>query len=155
VYVVYLFVAADMSAVSLMLAQGITDLTNTFGVRGAREKLQAQAAAIRTALDQDATSGLASTIDLRSSLERPRSYEASVILAKTYDARALPDEDALVTDLQDFLRIYQDALAQREDLHARPASPIVTPPPTTPKPPPVLEFKPKNDSAWDLAGTPG
>lgn len=144
VYLAYLF-AADMSTIYLCLAQGITDLTREHGWKKARELLRTQADALRSALGRG---DLDKTIDLRSHVARPRSYEASVILAKAYEARALPKEAGPVADLGSFLKLYRDGLALREGLRGYPSNPIATPPPSAPKPRAILQFKPKDDSDY-------
>lgn len=62
VYVVYIF-AADLRSVVLTLNQGITDLTNEVGPGSARQKLAADAAAIRAQLPATSLDGLSETID--------------------------------------------------------------------------------------------
>lgn len=146
-YLVYLF-AADMSVVYLCLAQGITDLSREHGWKKARELLRTQAEALRSALGRE---DLDEQIDLRSQVARPRSYEASVILAKPYEARALSAEAELVADLQSFVKLYQDGLAVREGLRRLAGNPIATPPPPVSKPRVDLQFRPKDDNDYKQA----
>lgn len=144
IYVVYLF-AADMSAVTLSLNQGVTELNKRLGAVKGRAQLASQAAAIRGALVDD-TTDLQETIDLRSRAPLPRSYEAGNILALRYEIGALPAEAAMQTDLHRFVRLYEAALATRDRLRASEPETILT---TTPaKSDDDGEFKPKNDAEY-------
>jgi MrcB-like, N-terminal domain len=126
-YVVYLF-AADMKTVALSLNQGVTEIGNRLGRRAARRALQAQAAAIRSQFTADAIADLDDTIDLRSSAALPVDYEYGHIVGRTYAIEALPDEAAMVTDLQRFVRLYALALEARAEGQFERAAAIVTPP---------------------------
>jgi hypothetical protein len=96
-YLVYLF-DADMKTVALSLNQGITELIERFGGPGGRERLRAQARAVRAAMEPATIAGLDHVIDLRSKADLPRAYEAGNIVARTYDLAQLPTEDELRSD---------------------------------------------------------
>jgi hypothetical protein len=146
-YVVYLF-AEDMETVSLSLNQGVTELIERYKTADGRQRLKTQADAIRSALPDHLAEGLAASIDLKSRAPLPVHYEFGNIFATTYKVRDLPDETTLVEDLQRFVRLYEEALAVREDIRQTIPGKIVT---TVKKPKPSkkadkpAEFKPKND----------
>lgn len=126
-YVVYLF-AADMKSVALSLNQGVTEIGNRLGRRAARRALQNEAAAIRSQFVADAIVDLDDTIDLRSSAALPVDDEYGHIVGRTYAIEALPDEAAMVTDLQRFVRLYALALEARDEGQFERNAVIVTPP---------------------------
>lgn len=146
-YLAYLF-AADLQTIALTLLHGGEDLHERHGAAAA-EMLKRQASAIRDRLVKDETSDLETAISLGSNLRRPRLYEHGTILARSYPTRHLPSEDALVSDLHRFLRLYAIALRAREQARQAGAKEIVTPAAEThPATLRAIEFKPKNDSEY-------
>ncbi|MGY4968484.1 MrcB family domain-containing protein [Streptomyces nigrescens] len=147
-YLVYLF-AEDMKTVSLSLNQGVTELREAFGTTKAEERLRGEAAAIRGAMpDSDATD-LEDAIDLGGRPGLPRAYEAGNILARIYEIHSLPSEDILKQDLQRMIKLYQDALALREELRSTTRGVITTiKPKQEVAPDPLLHFAPKSDSEY-------
>lgn len=113
VYVVYLF-AADGSAVYLSLNQG------TENVKGGRSALRKRALDIRTALGlQEGTANHdpalggsqgSAAIDLRSDVDRPRSYEAGSALEVRYEVGAVPGSDVLQRDLDRYAGLLGDVI---------------------------------------------
>ncbi|MDQ0385990.1 hypothetical protein J2S54_002810 [Streptomyces sp. DSM 42143] len=148
-YLVYLL-AEDRKTFALSLNQGVTEITKALGAREARQKLSAQAKAIREALPAEARAGLDATIDLGGQPGLPRSYEAGNILAITYEVAALPDEETLRADLSRMIALYQDALAVREEVRQTTRDTIVTvveQPPTQSREL-LLHFAPKSDEEY-------
>jgi hypothetical protein len=148
-YLVYLL-AEDRKTFVLSLNQGVTEITKALGAREARERLAAQAEAIREALPVEARTGLDTTIDLGGRSGLPRSYEAGNLLAIPYEIAALPEEQTLRADLSRMITLYQDALAVREEVRRTTRDTIVT----VVEQPPVkssetlLHFAPKNDEEY-------
>jgi MoxR-like ATPase len=101
-YVVYLF-AKDGSAVFLSLNQG------TEGVKGGMEVLEKRAIDLRRAAGSP--SDLVCDIDLRSTNNRPRKYEAGSALAYRYDYEAIPADEELKAHLNRMLDV-RDAATQ-------------------------------------------
>lgn len=150
-YVVYLF-AKDMKTVSLSLNQGVTELVDKYKTREGRERLKAQADAIRAALPDEVVSGLDPSIDLKSRSALPVHYEFGNILAKTYEIDDLPDEATMIADLKYFVLLYEQALAVREGIRQTAPNKISTTvkkPKTKPAKP--SSFKPKNDFEYMAA----
>lgn len=148
-YLVYLL-AEDRQTFALSLNQGVTEITKALGAREARQKLAAQAKAIREALPVEARAGLDATINLGGQPGLPRSYEAGNILATTYEVAALPDEQTLRADLSRMIGLYQDALAVREEVRQTTRDTIVTvveQPPAQSRELP-LHFAPKSDEEY-------
>ena len=147
-YAVYLL-AADLGTVYLSLNQGITSLTETMGTAAARSKLSEDAATIRGGLGTE-VSGLSDSIDLASSGQRQRSYQAGNIAAFAYPTSLLPSEDDLQQDLNRMLALYQSAVAtKRTLLQAAPgtiASPSVLQ--QSGEGDPLKNFRPKDDSDY-------
>lgn len=146
-YVVYLF-AADGSRVFLTLMQGVTEVTKTLGVKAGREKLGAQAAAIRQEVPEDLRQGLSDEVELRSTVPLALNYASGIIFAREYDTEGLPAEDSLIADLHAMVHLYQSCIEIRDKLRLSgvdvemPSSmtggtAVVTP-----------EFKPKNDGEY-------
>ncbi|MFC0224758.1 MrcB family domain-containing protein [Nocardioides zeicaulis] len=98
VYLVYLF-AADGSAVYLSLAQGTTL------VSGGTQVLRKRCWDVRRALGPQAD--LVTEIDLKSTNQRPRSYEAGTAFAAPYPANEVPPTERLVHDLERMLALHQ------------------------------------------------
>ncbi|TDC03376.1 DUF3578 domain-containing protein [Nonomuraea longispora] len=148
-YVVYLF-AEDMQTVALSLNQGVTELIDRFKTSRGRQLLRQQADSIRAALPPELTAGLEAAIDLRTKAPLPVHYEFGNILATTYKLADLPDEATMVGDLQHFIRLYQEALAVREELRQTTPDAIVTTVKrqTTSTSAKTGEFKPKNSSDY-------
>jgi MrcB-like, N-terminal domain len=146
-YVVYLF-AADLQTVALSLNQGVTELIDLLGVHEGRTRLKEQAKAIRQELPLSTRGDLSDSIDLESSAALPRHYECGNILAKTYVAAQLPDEETLVSDLRRFVQLYRLALEVREDLRRTTRDVIVTTAPAPPRDDQIAEFKPKDDADY-------
>ena len=143
-YVVYLF-AADMSTVALSLNQGVTEIGEKLGRPRARAALRAEAAEIRARFLPDAIDDLLSTLSLGSNADLPTDYEHGNIVVRTYDLAALPEEDAMVEDLQRFVRLYARALEARAEGRQRGDLAIVS---TTYVPRTLkdgAEFKPKDE----------
>jgi hypothetical protein len=146
-YVVYLY-AADMSTVSLSLNQGVTEIGERLGRARARRALRDEAAVIRDAFVPEAIADLDSTIDLRTDAALPVDYEYGNIVSRTYALGDLPDEPALVTDLQRFIQLYDLALDAREEGSQRGEPAITTPPRTRPAKKKSIVFKPKDDGEY-------
>jgi MrcB-like, N-terminal domain len=129
-YIVYLF-AEDMTTVALSLNQGVTEVVNRYRAEGktrsaARQRLQAQAAAVRTALTEQDRAGWETSIDLHSRGPLQVDYEHGHLLGRTYQLPALPAEDELVADLLRLVAVYEDAIAMRDELRLTSADAIVT-----------------------------
>jgi len=103
VYPVYLF-CADGSGIYLSLGFGTTDLKEKYGARGGREKAAELRNQIRSK-DQRLEKWNES-IDLRSSTDLGRSYELATAGAKFYPHDAIPDDEKLLSDLNELLDIY-------------------------------------------------
>jgi hypothetical protein len=150
-YIVYLF-AEDMTSVALSLNQGVTDVVNQYRAEGknraaARQRLQAQATAVRAALTEEDRVGWETSIDLHSRGALQVDYEHGHLLGRTYALPALPAEDELVADLLRLVEVYDDAIAMRDELRLTSADAVVT---TTTahraaRDDALLHFRPKND----------
>ncbi|ORV56784.1 MrcB family domain-containing protein [Mycobacterium fragae] len=82
-------------------------------------------------------------IDLRSTADLPRNYEAGIIAANRYDVDALPSTADLVADLRDFLRLYDSALHVRDALRLSTPDKVITTKPVVDIPATEPVFKPK------------
>ncbi|MGW5265706.1 MrcB family domain-containing protein [Microbispora sp. NPDC004025] len=146
-YVVYLF-AADLSTVTLSLNQGVTEIGQQLGRPRARQALKAQAAAIRDAFAPEAIEDLSAAIDLRTNAPLPVDYEYGNIVARIYELATLPDETAMIADLQRFIQLYDLALEVREEGVQQGNPAIVTPARRKPVKKKPAVFKPKNDGEY-------
>ncbi|POX90633.1 hypothetical protein C3477_06755 [Mycobacterium kansasii] len=144
-YVVYLF-KADMTGVYLSLNHGVTELTSLHGRQKARMILANQATEIRAHMP--ALSPYLATIDLASRAGLPRDYEAGNIAALAYDTAALPSSAELVADLDELLRLYDNALDVRDALRIKAADKILTTKQALEIPPVEPEFKPKSSADY-------
>ena len=144
-YVVYLF-KADMTGVYLSLNHGVTELVNVHGRREARKILANQATEIRA--DMPALSPYIATIDLASRAGLPRDYEAGNIAALAYDTADLPPSAELAADLDELLRLYDNALVVRDALRIKTPDKIFTTKQSLEIPPVEPEFKPKSSADY-------
>jgi 5-methylcytosine-specific restriction protein B len=117
VYCVYLF-RQDMSGVYLTLNQGVVKPRRELGWRSAREYLATNAGAIRQQLPRLSMDGflLDDTIDLRADAGLGRQYEDSTIGYKLYESRSVPDDRALIQDLEAMLGAYDLYLTDRPNI---------------------------------------
>lgn len=152
-YVVYLF-AEDKTKIYLSLNQGTDDFKakrSSVGTRGPSipDLLRTEAAAIRARLKPANRPDLLDRIDLgvKSRQTRPRNYEAANILAKAYDASALPANDQLQQDLDDLLDLYGRGLDIRQQLALSEPGLISSRQQAAP-PQPHEEFKPTDGSDY-------
>lgn len=139
-YVVYLF-AADMSVVYLTLMQGVTEVVEQHGTPQGRRLLRSQATELRSAMPN--LENYLDQIDLHSTADLPRNYEAGSIAAKPYDTCDLPSTADLVADLRDFLHLYDSALEVRDALRLSTPNKVVTTKPVVDIPMTEPVFKPK------------
>jgi hypothetical protein len=114
VYLVYLF-SADRSAVTLCLAQGVTNLYNEHGTEMANSVLRGRASIIRRQLSPDLMFDLDETADLGNPRGwRQDLYEASVVLARRYNLKDDVPESTMRDDLSLFLRLFREAIQKHE-----------------------------------------
>jgi hypothetical protein len=87
------------------------------------------------------------TVNLASQAPLPRDYEAGNIAAVEYDITKLPPSTQLAADLDELLRLYDNALdpGRIEDQNA---STILTTKPDLEIPPFEAEFKPKSSADY-------
>jgi hypothetical protein len=98
-YVVFLF-AADGSAMYLSLMLGTENLS--------------MKPILKRAADLRAAAGVTTpgdSMDLRSTVTRPRKYEAGNALAKRFPVTAIPSDEALLGELEHFLSLLDTAVA--------------------------------------------
>ena len=154
-YLCFLF-SSNMSAVTLTLMQGITELDRTLGRQRARERLAQDAAAIRAQLPVDAVTMFGDGLTLGSSGYRQLAYEAGCVLSRTYRLGSLPSEAHLRDDLGRFLIFYQEAIEVKRDLLQGAPGTVASPSvqQQLPGDDPLRYFKPKDESdyAATLAG---
>ena len=116
VYCVYLF-REDMSGVYLTLAQGLTEPKEQYGsIAQAREHLRALAENLRQYSENLSQHGFAldDKIDLHTAASLGTDYEASTRAHKFYAAGSVPDDPALVNDLEALLSAYDSYLEANE-----------------------------------------
>lgn len=107
-YIVYLF-NADMSGFYLSLALGWTQYKNQFGVKLAKHQIQIDRDYIVSKLQSYRNNFTTQSIDLKSKNHLAVGYELGTILSKFYDAKTLPNDAELLTDLNSLLGIYNEA----------------------------------------------
>ena len=103
-YVVYLF-AADMSTVSLCLAQGVTAVRAEFKGK-AVDEMTWRAALMRDRVPEFSQRFDAGPIALGGTTPLARDYDAAVAFCKKYDLGHLEEEGALITDLNAMIHLY-------------------------------------------------
>ena len=106
-YPVYLF-REDFSGLYLSLNQGVTDVRRKFR-SAAPDALHTQAINYRAQLGHGPTTFPDTEIDLRPSTKSRLSpdYEAGNVYARFYDARDLPSEEVISSDLRSILELYE------------------------------------------------
>ena len=116
VYCVYLF-REDLSGVYLALAQGVTEPKEQYGnATQARAHLRTRAEDLR-AYCEDLTQydfALDNSLDLHAHASLGTDYEASTIAHKFYAAGSVPDDSALIDDLEALLSAYDRYLEARQ-----------------------------------------
>ena len=115
VYCVYLF-RQDMSGAYLTFNQGVTEPQNRHGKAKARAMLRENARDLRRLGGDLPALGfrLDDGIDLRSDPGLGSDYEASTIAYKFYERGAIPDDEALLGDLEAVLRVYDRYLTDEK-----------------------------------------
>lgn len=121
VFSVFLF-RADLSGVYLALNQGIARLAKTDGVRESRRKLRERADQLRRDMPSLQTLtkvgfSIDHRIDLHSSDELAKNYEASIVGYKLYPRSEIPNDADLLNDLEQLLVAYDEYL-QRQSFRA-------------------------------------
>lgn len=109
-YAVYLF-AADMTEVSLVLGQAVTQCRHEFG-RGFADELARRAALFRARVPEHADRFPDLAFELRGTTQLARDYEAAPAFGITYSLASLPDDEALDADLREMVRLYMLLVAR-------------------------------------------
>ena len=106
-YCVVYLIREDFSGIYLSLNQGVTIAKNVYGV-GAKEALRARAADFLARLGELPDSYASGPIDLntKSSVSLGAFYELGSICAKYYAKDAIPTDEKLETDLNEFINLY-------------------------------------------------
>ena len=105
-YIVYLF-KEDMQGVYLSLNQGVTDLKEKYGNKEAKIRLKDNSKNFREKINDKTIllDGLLESISLGTGNYAPF-YEAGNIYAKYYPLDDLPSENILISDFNNFIKIY-------------------------------------------------
>lgn len=107
VYIGYLF-SNDMKRFYLILNQGVTELKNKLGAKGAKQKLIENAESIRRKVGMD--SAIASqNIKLNGGI-LGELYEAGTIGAFEYKIESIPNDEKLISDLEKMVGYYEKFL---------------------------------------------
>lgn len=110
-YLAYIF-SADLSAVTLTLQQGVTNLKRSFPRRpDLRRELKARGSRLRVALQPAMLPTWSHQPIFGSKDWRPLSYEAGSVAARRYEISDLPPEETLGADLLEASRLLRDAAA--------------------------------------------
>jgi|TARA_B100000929_G_scaffold44924_1_gene31928 5-methylcytosine-specific restriction protein A len=105
-YVVFLF-SADMKKVYLSLNQGITELSQEFGIPKAKRQLRRNAEFIRDRVDEYKKYKFSTNpINLSSKLFRPSTYECGHAFGKIYLKSKIPNNEIIVQDIKAMLNLY-------------------------------------------------
>jgi 5-methylcytosine-specific restriction protein A len=114
IYVVYLFLE-DMKGAYISLNQGTERIWNKLGSAAAEGSLRQTASAYRDILGKHGSRFDRSSINLHVSNPSGRGarYEVGNICARYYDARTLPTERALRSDLRNMLEVYDLVSSRR------------------------------------------
>nr|WP_275693384.1 DUF3578 domain-containing protein [Nocardioides sp. TF02-7] len=149
IYLVYIY-AAPLDRVVLTLNQGVGRLRKKYGDVEARSRLASDAAAVRAALGTTATAGTLPNVTFGVNAPLQRAYEAGNIAAIQYDLADLPPDADLLTDLDRFVDLYQDAIVAKRDLLQQDPGSVSSSsaPKTTGGSDPLRQFAPKSDSDY-------
>lgn len=114
-YIVFLM-SDDLSVTYLTLNQGMTELVQRRGQRGAVEQMENFAADAREkvgALLEDRFA-LSNDIDLQSPTSASANYEVGTIAHKSYDTGSIPGDEEVLADLEELLTAYDKLIALQE-----------------------------------------
>ncbi|MCJ1962076.1 MrcB family domain-containing protein [Novosphingobium mangrovi (ex Hu et al. 2023)] len=122
IYIVFL-VAEDLSVTYLTLNQGMTDLVNSFGQRGAAEEMVKVAAATRPQIADLLSEPfeLDNTIDLKSGTNAARNYEVGTIAHASLASDELPNDEQVTALLADLVEAYQRIVVSKDNAVEEPA----------------------------------
>ena len=117
-YIVFL-ISEDLSITYLTLNQGMTDLRNRLGQRGAAEEMVRVSEATRPLISelQDAGFQFDNNIDLRSETSAAKNYEIGTIAHVALPSNALPDDAKVHGNLRALLEAYDRVIETRKDTH--------------------------------------
>lgn len=112
VYIVFL-VAEDLSVTYLTLNQGVTDLVNTLGQRGAVDEMLRVAETTRPNIANLLSDEFAlhNDIDLKSDTSAARNYEVGTIAHTSLPTDDLPDDEQITAWLTSLVKAYQRIVA--------------------------------------------
>lgn len=115
-YVVFL-IAEDLAITHLTLNQGMTELKNRLGQRGAQEEMVRVAKAVRPLCSEleDAGFKLDNDIDLRSATSAAKNYEIGTIAHVPLSSDDLPDDSKLQSYLHALLEAHERVIETRHD----------------------------------------
>jgi 5-methylcytosine-specific restriction protein B len=118
-YVVYLF-KEDGQGCYLKLAQGVTEAEKAYGAK-APDILGEQAAVIRERLRRLADLGfdLSGKTSLATTQKLGKLYEASTVASKYYSVEAIPNDEALLADLEHLLTAYDEYVRETKGATAK------------------------------------
>lgn len=113
-YIVFL-IAEDLSITYLTLNQGMTELRNSLGQRGAVEQMVGVAKQTRPLISDLQSAGfqLDNDIDLHSSTSAAKNYEIGTIAHLSLPSDDLPDDQAIHQHLEALLGAYDRIIASR------------------------------------------
>lgn len=113
IYIAYLF-SETGGEVYLTIAQGVTEL-NSLARRDAVRTLNDRAGELRGIISESGMVGFKfdSDINLRSSHEKAKMYEASTIAYLRYGAEEIPDDERLIEDLAFAIKSYEILVESR------------------------------------------
>lgn len=114
IYIVFL-VAEDLSVTYLTLNQGMTDLVNALGQRGAVEEMVNVAEATRPQIAKFLSDEFAldNAIDLKSDTTAARNYEVGTIAHASLNNNELPNDDQVTAMLAALVEAYQQVVHSR------------------------------------------
>jgi len=108
-YIVYLF-KADMSGVYLSLNQGWTQFREKYGAKKGKEKIKEVSLGFRKLVGVSPNGFSFDDIDLVSRRTLNEGYELGHIYGKEYSKGNIPNDDELVRDLKEMLKIYREVI---------------------------------------------
>ncbi|WP_203294901.1 MrcB family domain-containing protein [Maricaulis parjimensis] len=110
-YLVYLL-SHGCERLYLVLGQGCTRLKDESGIPETRQELRRRAELMRKRIKGDLGRLRQIEMDLNASGWRADLYEASVVVGAVYDTAKLPENDELISDFKESIRLYR-MLARR------------------------------------------